>query len=92
MKTNASSATLLKMQLQYMGRIARNNEHPGRELIFKKGEMQCVEMQGQRRRGRPRLNWGRELMNHINIFSANVSDDISDPTRWNSLCNKYCSK
>ena len=49
------SSLLLRQQLLYYGKIARNNAYPARILIFEEGTINITKIQKQKQ-GRPILN------------------------------------
>ena len=56
------SQQLLQAQCLYFGELARRNSNdPTRSAIFKTGELELRQLGSNRRRGRPRLEWGKSV-------------------------------
>ena len=81
--------TLLQQQLQYFGNVARDFNHPGRYLVFKQNGWEMVD-QGLRRQGRPRADWGQEIMKHVMTINNDFVPAIVDRNNWRKIVNDYC--
>ena len=77
------SNQLLRQQLQFYGRIHRNELHPGHGLLN--------ETIIQRRVGRPLLSWVRELRKHIEDMQVD-SAAINNASHWRKVVDEYCSQ
>ena len=75
------STLLLRQQLQFYGRIYRNDNHPRHDLL--------TEKINHRRAGRPLFSWVRELQKHIQDMQA-PSSAIENPFHWRKAVDEYC--
>ena len=76
--------------MQYFGNVARNFDHPGRQLIFKRGQWELNDP-GLRRVGRPRANWANEIMKHVNVMTYDLNTAVVDRNYWRKIVNDYCN-
>ena len=72
---------LLQQQLLYYGRIVRNANHPGQQILY--------EVPPKRRRGRPVLSWNEEVRKHIGRIEADANC-IYEPKQWRKVVTSYC--
>ena len=79
------SSLLLRQQLLYYGKIARNNVHPARSFIFEKGTTNAAK-NTNKKQGRPLLYWAKEVSAH----AARISEDIMVPMEWRNGAISYC--
>jgi hypothetical protein len=82
------SATLLQRQLCYFGKIARLPPTSSlRGFVFEPDSLRLVDV-GKRKRGRPRLEWGRELLKEAQKLCGSevaLNTRISDPVSWKTF-------
>ena len=90
------SAMLLEQQLKFFGNLyRRHDEDISRCLIFTPASSDLAVSEFKRRRGRPRLQWARELHKHCEQIAASeppnsVEATLQSRLRWESAVRTYC--
>ena len=79
-KSVSVSTLLLRQQMIFYGRIARNTQHPGNYLL-------TTQIQ-RRRRGRPLLEWSEEVQKHIVKLGIGAACS-HDAVNWRKAVNSY---
>ena len=87
------SSLLLEQQLGYLGKLARRpDDCPVKQFVFGP-DLERKTFNGQRRRGRPKLEWVNELFKIADkMFSSSQSFNacVLNETAWRSEVRNYC--
>ena len=93
MNATPLSSQLLKQQLLLSGKIFRRPiDDNGRALVFADATEALKVDEACRKRGRPRLNWAREIRRHalqINHGGDDYGALMADALKWKSLVHDY---
>ena len=73
--------------MMYIGTVARNTNHPVRPILFEHGTMKLISM--DKRVGRPRLNWGNEIMDHVVKATSCYETVIGNKNHWRKVVRDY---
>ncbi len=93
------STTLLKRQLLFLAHVARKpGDDPVRRSVLTPFSCELQSRLLKRKRGRPRLTWGREVYKHALSITSSLQalhnfwqDTPAASAAWHAAVQRYCS-